>query len=220
MAINVVAYIGIESSDIILYLSRILAHLGKKVLIVDHSDASSIIDTVPRPEGIEIDQDIITYRQVDYTTANINDTMLEYYDDILISYGYQDMPQDINYCNRFVYVTDLYSHNYNRINEFQYELSKQSKTALLIKEAIELDISPEMVKEKIKPNISKDNITVLYRDERDYSNSILCHYQGVIRFKEISKQLKNYLLKEIYHLYPQMEPRILTNAYRRARKGD
>lgn len=223
MAINVVAYIGIENTDNILYLSRILVKLGKKVLIVDHTEPHAFMYSFPKPEGISYLQNFITYRKVDYTSMTVQKEVLEEYDDVLISYGFNaPLEEDIELCNRYIYVTDLYSYNHERIQSLStrhLEL-EQSHTALLIKEAAEIKISPDRILEKMYQNIPVKNISVLYRDEKDYSNSLSCHYNGVVRFKDISKQLKNHLLQEVINLHPEIEYKIIQNAYRQARKGD
>ena len=77
-----------------------------------------------------------------------------------------------------------------------------------------------MVVEKVGKYIALKDISVLYRDEKDYSNCLLCHYNGVFRFTNISKQLKNYLMEEVGILHPEIIEGQRRTAYHYARRGE
>ena len=69
--------------------------------------------------------------------------MEEAYDDILIAYGFKIPVLELALCNRFVYVTDLFQYNLEQIINLSYDnkLMGDTKTALLIKDMIEIKIS-------------------------------------------------------------------------------
>ena len=67
MGNNTVAYVGLDNFDIILYISRVLMKLGKKVLLVDHSETMAIKYCIPQPKGLNCQRDIITYQGIDFT---------------------------------------------------------------------------------------------------------------------------------------------------------
>lgn len=222
MASNIVAYIGIDNFDNILYLSRILTKLGKKVLIIDHSESLSIKYSIPQPEGVNCNREIITYRQVDFTMATLTREIVDLYDDILISYGFLVPEDDISYCNLVVYVTDLYQFNQERLvsQSDLYHLTENARKVLLIKVMIDIKISSEHITEQVREQLQLESVSVLYRDEQDYSNGLICHYNGVFRFTDISKKLKKYLMVEVSQLHKDINKEQLRTAYRRARRGD
>ena len=71
MASNIVAYIGIDNFDNIIYLSRILTNLEKKVLIIDQTEALTLKYSIPQPIGVDSNLNIITYRHMDFTTMTL-----------------------------------------------------------------------------------------------------------------------------------------------------
>ncbi|NLP34431.1 MAG: hypothetical protein GX359_04450 [Clostridiales bacterium] len=221
MASNIVAYIGIDNFDNILYLARILSKLGKKVLVIDNSDSMSVLYSIPQPKGMNSLEEIITYRQVDFTRQEINQEMKEEYDDILIFYGFLEKEKDISECNRIVFVTDQYRYNYSRIPDMTCEKGDQCQIEqdLLIKDVAPMKITPEIIVERIGIPIRKENVSVLYHDERDYTNSLVCHYNGSFGLKGISKQRKAYLLEEVKKLHPDIDIHLSRTAFRRMRKG-
>lgn len=221
MANNIVAYIGVDNFDNILYLSHFLTKLGKKVLLVDHSESMSVQYSIPQPKVVNCREEIITYRHVDFTMQEINQMMKDAYDDILIFCGFHKEEKDIALCNRVVFVTDLYRYNYRRIPDLSCvnEVRSKIEQDLLIKDVAPIKITPEIIIERLGMPILKENVSVLYHDERDYANSLVCHYNGSFRCKGISKQRKEYLLEEVKKLHPEISFNHIRTAMRRARKG-
>jgi hypothetical protein len=222
MANNIIAYIGIDNFDNIIYLSRILMKLGKKVLIVDHSETRSLTFTIPQPEGVSCEQNIVTYQRVDFTAMTITKDMVAAYDDILIAFGFMEPMPDIEFCNRIVLVTNLYRFNYEKKLNFHYYYNSKEDTmkSLLVKDVVVSKITADIIVERMNMQVSEDNISVLYLDERDYLNGLICHYNGAFRFHDISKQHKNYLIEEAGKLYPEIDCNLRKAACRQAGRGD
>jgi hypothetical protein len=219
MASNVVAYIGYDSFDIILYLSRILQKLNRKVLIVDHSETSSLRYSIPEINGIDPKQNVVSYRQVDFTLMDVNEKLCDYYDDILIDCGYGQPKTNAQMLTRIVYVTDMYSYNSKRISNIRAYDDLNINTALLIREATDVKISTKSIAEETKKQIPPERISILYRDDRDYENSIKCHYNQNFYFLKTSTMLKAYLLNEIQVLCSHLPEKQIRMAYDKARKG-
>jgi len=222
MASNIIAYVGIDNFENMMYLSRILLKLGKRVLVVDHSETQSLTYSIPQPIGVCCEKEIVTCRQVDFTTRAIDQELTENYDDILIAYGFTEPLQDISICSRLVWVTNFYRYNFERRVSLTYSdgMMHDATKSLLIKDAFEIKITPEMVAERMDVQIPSENVYVLYRDEKDYLNGLICHYNGAFRFMDISKQLKRYLMEEARILHPEIDINQRKTAYRRAKKGE
>ncbi|NLK75111.1 MAG: hypothetical protein GX288_07480 [Clostridiales bacterium] len=219
MANNIVAYVGHNHFDILIYLSRILLKLDKKVLVIDHSEDRSVLSFVPKPVGIDLDNEIITYLQVDFTAMKLNANILGDYDDILISLGFNQVYDDLTFCNRLVLVTDLYRFNHDRLRLF---LEKYHRPAvpitLLLRNNMDTTLSLERIINYIDISIDKNEVFIIYRNDLDYINSLLCHYNSSYNFIRISRQLQKYLKAEIFHLYPQIKKSDIDTAYRIAKK--
>lgn len=221
LANNIVAYIGIDNFDHILYLSRILSHLGKKVLLIDHSDTLSLKYSIPMPDGLDCSSDMVDYKHVEFTTSEISEEIKEKYDDIIIFCGFNPREEDINSCNRVVFVTDQYRYNYDRVSSLYPNDSNvsQIEPELLVKEATTSKITANVITDHMGITFSPNNISVLYFDEQDYNNSLICHFNQSFQFKKISKQLQDYLIREVSRFYPESSIKDIISSYKRARKG-
>lgn len=220
MANNIVAYIGWESFDIILYLSRILLKLGHRVLLIDNSKERTLADCMPCVLGIDTASNCITYRGVDFTTSHLNQELEFQYDDIFIHCG-MSMPQ----CNgsnftRLIITTNLLPSITNEIVRIGCFKEYENKLSLLIRDVIDTHLSAEDIRTRIGKYISENLIFMLYRDDSDYLAGLLCQVSQICRFHDISRPLKSYLLKEVQELSPQATIKQIKKAYRLARKGE
>lgn len=217
MANNITAYVGLEYFDHVLYTARILRALGMKVLLIDHSESQALQSLIPQPSGINCLENIITYKELDFTSAPVNENICEQYDDILITYGLKKPKKDIEFCNRVVFITDLYRYHHIRIGEYirQYGLDQIINRELLIMDAVDIKITTEIIEERMGLTFDEGRIRILFRDERDYYNSILNHANGSFYVTGFSKQLKTLLLQVTGELYPMFNNKQLTAACRR-----
>lgn len=219
MANNIVAFIGHNHFDILIYLSRILLKLDKKVLVIDHSEEKSILSFVPKPLGIDADSEVITYLQVDFTSMIFNESMLDDYDDILISMGYNMIYDSLDFSNHWVLVTDLFGFNHDRLGYYleKYYIKAEPIT-LLIRNYMDTTLSLDRILKNINISIDKNKVFFIHRNDLDYINSLLCHYNSSFSFMKISKGLQKYLKELISHLYPDIKQSAIDGAYKIARK--
>lgn len=220
MANNIVAYVGCESFDIILYISRILQKLGHKVLVVEHSETKALMYSIPQISGVDTERSCITYRRVDFTSKEIDLDVAEAYDDILIDCGFSCPKMDLSLLTKIVYVTDMFEYNMNHIGRLDYYDGCRAVTALLIRNAANTKITTKYIITKINKNVLAGMVSVLYRDDADYENSLLCHYNQVFGFAHISWTMKNYLLEEAKILCADSTDKQIKTAYLKARKGE
>lgn len=220
MANNIIAYIGYDSFDIILYLSRILHKLGRKVLVVDYSESEALKTSIPQIPDIDTNSDIMTYRRVDFTAKIIDKQLIDQYDDVLIDCGYKEPKLNLSFITRVVYVTNMFSFNVVRLKNVTYYDDLQISKALLIREALETKLSTDNMKGLLNKNISDDNISILYLDDKDYENSVVCQYNQTFRLIKITSMLKTYLLNEVKILCEQATEKEIKKAFANARKGE
>ena len=214
MANNVIAYYGIENYDLIIYLSKILSNLNKKVIVLDHSEARGLFYTIPLPKGIDVVKEPITFRHVDFSVMPLTDKILEQYDDVLVSYGF-NMPENMVF-SKAVYVTDLYLHNIVRVNKILTDICMNS---LLVRNIVDVKYDTDMIMEHTGFKIDKSEIDFIAHDENDVANAIMCQHNKSFRFMNISGDVKKYLIKEVRKLYPNIDNKRINAAYLEARKG-
>ena len=219
LASNVIAYVGISNFDGIIYLSRILQKLGRKVLMVDNTESGVLRSTIPQLGDVDSEKTIITYRRVDFTSMVLDQNILDSYDDVLLEMGTHEPLMCLALITKVVYVTDMFEFNRKRIEEIKYYDNLEAQKSLIIKNAIDMKITVDTVVEKLKKNIKQEEVAVLYLDERDYTNSLICNYSKVPRFDKISDIQKNYYLGEVKVLVSDASKKQVKDAYHKAKKG-
>lgn len=219
MANNIVAYVGLESFDTILYLSRIMQRLGRKVLVVDNSDTLSLTYSVPQISDINTNQTIISNRRVDFTNMSVSEELAAEYDDILIDCGMKEPITTINLLTRIVYVTDLFDYNIRRLAGISQYYNSSCDKELLIRNAVFIKISPEQISQKISKVILPDRLQVLYRDELDYESALNCHINQVFAIN-VSRGYKKYLLNQVKIMCDTFTSKEIKEAFREAKNGD
>ncbi len=217
MANNIVAYIGVENFDYILYLARILSKLGRKVLILESSNSKALEYVFPSVNGINVNKEPITYRHLDYGKFPLTDNIIKAYDDILISYG---MNCEVSqYCTCVTIVSDPFLHNLDTTKNMISQLLCKDKT-VLIRNMISTNYGSKNISNELEGLIEKDKIDFVYLDESNLANAIRCVYEQSVVFVTINKELQSYLLKAAGRYYPNLKEKKLREAYKAARKGD
>lgn len=217
MGSKCIAFIGIDNFDIILYLSRILSKLDKKVLIADYSGTEALTTSIAKPVGVDCNKNVITYRKVDFTKLPITDDMYNAYDCILATYGFNNPGEEIKYFNHVIYVTNLFLHNLVKIEQLEsYEVADIS---LLVRDVAGVKISPNDIATALKKNIDVEAVSYLHLDETDFTNAIACQHNQSASFIKISRAMKNYLLNLTYKFYPDISKEEIKEAYKKARRG-
>ncbi|MDF2842242.1 MAG: hypothetical protein K0R00_668 [Herbinix sp.] len=217
MANNIVAYIGIENFDYILYLARILSKLDRKVLILESSNSKAFEYVFPSVNGINVNKEPVTYRHLDYGKFPLTDDIINVYDDILISYG---MNGDVSeYCTRVTIVSDPFLHNLATTKNMISQLLCKDKT-VLIRNMISTNYGSKNISNELEGLIEKDKIDFVYLDESNLANAIRCVSEQSVVFVAINKELQSYLLKVAGMHYPDLKEKKLREAYKAARKGD
>ncbi len=212
---NVAGFLGIETYDIILYVSILLLNLKQKVLLIDNSETEALTYCVPIPESLNPKVNKINFRNIDFMKdRNVSDFIREY-DYILIDFGFKTMHKDISNCSQIFLVTDKQQHNISRIQNIKLI---QADTYLIIKDMIRKDNITYLL-ENLKEN--KINIKMyyaLYYDDADKENMIALQYSNDIKFKNLSAQLK-YLLNQLISETFKFNRSEVGQAYKKAKRG-
>lgn len=218
MASNVIAYIGNDSFDIILYLSRILQKLGRRVLIVDYNEKSALTYSIPGVNGIDVYTEINTYMNVDFTRRALNAALIAEYDDVLIDCGFGEPIYDVRILTKAIYVSDMFRYTLEKLKHNSYYDKLPIKKELLIREAADINVTAASMTAILNKEIIKPEI--LFHDDIDYQNALICHYNQTVSFRNISVKLKEYLFKELTDMVTKTSYKQLKAAYNRAKRGD
>lgn len=218
---NVVVYAGIEVFDIVIYLGKILSKLGRKVLIIDHSETQLLSNSIPRPEEISCNEHIIHYNDVDYTCLPLDEEMIEKYDDILITKGFNEPDEGINRCTRLSYVTDLYKHKSWSLGKLGYNnfIGEDIQRDLLIKSRYDVSIEENVLAKIIDQKIDQKDIRIFLYDDKDERKRLISHHNKTFNLKGITRQMKKHLTSEASKYLAQVEKDQLKKAIKALRAG-
>lgn len=220
MANNIVGFMGIENYEIIMYVSRILNNLGKKVLMVDYSETGSLAACVPVPVGLNAKDDIIDFRRTDFTMKIISSDILNEYDDILINFGFNVSDDILDACNHLVFITDQQKQNIENIAALPKVEINDTRKQMVIKDSVESKINQAYILKELKNVVFDDNVYVLDQDENNTISKLLVQYDVKFGFRKVSKALKNYLKDTVKSLYTELSDKELNRAYKLAEGGN
>lgn len=224
---KVVGFLGIDKYEYVLYLSRVLYHLGKKVIMVDYSETGALAASIPCPEGLK--NSVIEYRGVMFsdgmdtneTKDNGNDKaefQKNDFDCVLIDFGLRVGNEKLKFCDRIICVTDQQIHNIKRlavVGDLQ-----GVKKSLVIKDVVGSRVNPSyIICEFEQRNLKAEQIYIVNQDEIDTRCRINSQYDGVFHFRKLSMQTKTVIWGLIYEMYPNAEKKALNDAFKKAEKG-
>ncbi|HEX3028802.1 MAG TPA: hypothetical protein VHT34_05775, partial [Clostridia bacterium] len=214
-----VGFVGADSIDVILYLTRIFANLKYKTSIIDASDEQLLRYSVPEESSEEL-----TYRSVDvYFDKNTSDKLecVDYdkYDAVIINYGFNHkLKEDMKQCNSLIVLTD-----FDRVH------------VLKLKETLDkLDVMPIV---KIYRNVLKTKISSKYIDtilnikkfkiEKEYlipfssddqKVRLISQYDDIFAFSDISDKLFSFMI-ELVETHMSFDNKTFSKALKKAEKG-
>jgi hypothetical protein len=218
MGDNVIGFIGSEKYELILYLSRILYHLNKKVLLVDYSESKALYQCIPIPDLLHKEKNGIDYRGVDFIQGQYySNNLRKNYDVILMDFDFGSQDEIILQCNKLFFVTDLQLHNVNRLNPIHYIHIKEKY--LVIKDVFQCKIKPEYILGQFDEVIQKENVYILYLDTLDLKYKLQCQYNSIFQFNKLSAPAKYFLNEVIKMMDGNIGNKQLKYAFQKAERG-
>ena len=217
-----IGFVGTDKHDLILYLARILHHLGKKVLIFDGSETGALTACVPCPDGLE--NSIIEYRGLNFANirryhGSLNEELLNLGTEIILAdYGYEMNEKDAGSVNHMIYVTDQQKHNIERL--LPVATYKCESKYLIVRDTVGYKIGPESIKVELGLyDIPEGRTFSIFHDEVDAKYKLKCQYEIIFSFKKLSMTAKNALKGLIKEVFPDTDNKALALAFRKAEKG-
>ncbi len=219
MGDRLIGFLGSDKYEIILYLSRILYHLGKKVLLVDYAETEALYQSIPIPESLKEENNYIHYSGIDFIQGKYyKRNKKEKYDYILIDFGYDTENIILSQCEKVLFITDLQLHNIKRIKNISY--NGNGEKYLIIKDVFPCKIKPEYIQEQLSNlMIEEQQVYILYQDPIDMKYRIQSQYDLNFSFPKLSKPAKSFLQDLIIKLNVNINKKELKNAYHMAERG-
>ncbi|HKL80685.1 MAG TPA: hypothetical protein VJ888_09665 [Mobilitalea sp.] len=227
---RVIGFLGVDKYDFILYLSRILYAMGKKILLVDYSENYALSCCIPHPEALR--KDILEYRGIYYMNGAgsgenyslINDTIEihnQQYDYILVDYGFDFNSIGLNNCDAIICVTDQQLHNLRQFSLNNREDNiKGILTALIIRDVGDCKTKYRyLIDEMGLDQIAVTQTFITYQDDLDVRYRLNCQYDGVVRLHRLSKYMKAVLKGIVELIVPEVDRKTVNKAFIRAAKG-
>lgn len=212
-------FCGIEIPDVILYLSRILYKLGKRVLICDYSPEGELEYYIPFHNEINPLTECVDYRGVDYTRQFLEEEWKKKYDFLILNFGFGTV-QVSTVCHRMIYVSDWDKAHIKRLEKIPADRKNSQEKMILIRDMIPGGIRMNGYFQELKKLLQTEELTRLKLKLPDLRAKMTAEYNDVFVFRFISRDLYNVLLKEIQKLCPNEEEKKLFAAIRSAEKGE
>lgn len=213
-----VAFIGTDKYEILLYLSRILYHLNKKVLLVDFSETKALTESIPIPNLLHESTTYLDYRGIDFIKGrNYSLDMEKNYDYILFDLGFRKEVLEVLSYDEILYVTDLQLHNAKRIGAIKGKRSNSRQ--IVIKDVLPCKVTPEYILEQIDESMNWKNIYIIDQDDLDTKLKLHSQYNQRFYFHKLSKSMKTFLIDIILEFDENLNKSQIQNAYKRAERG-
>jgi hypothetical protein len=224
---HIAGFVGVDKYEYIMYLSRVLYHLGKKVLLIDYSENGALSACIPK--NITLENFVLDYRGVYFInqctgygmysegTFDI-DQFTASYDCIIVDFGFASCLTDSIRCDELIFITDQQAHNIRRINSI---IHNGAKKFLIIKDIISRRVSVRYIIDELSPEENQyKQIYMAYLDDIDYSNKINCQYDLRFCFRKLSRQTKNIIKGLASEFYPELPKKLIDAAYKKAESGE
>lgn len=216
-----IGYAGLEAFDLILYISRTITKLNKRVLIIDIADTEALTKAMKHGMNLDSRQEIINYRDINYTRRIPSEKEFEAFERgvVIINFGayyYPDFPYDFHSIH---VVVNTIPHQMDEINTLLQKIAlHETKINLLVRDIITID-DVDRVKQSLElPNQLMD-ISYLYLDINDYESAVQCQVTQIVRFHRITKGMEKYILKQVKNIFPKLKETIIKKAIKLAKKG-
>lgn len=208
-----IGFYGIEAFDIIQYLSRVMKHLGKKVLLVDQSAEKALMHSVSMPAEF---MDKADYRGIGF----LNDWLKEELnraDIVLVDMG--KTGNRIKECDTVYFVTDYELHNIHRIKNIRLrETNLPDKQYLIIRDLTNTR-KVSYVKEQCGFEDRGDFIYYIADDLMNYRLRLKCQYNNVFYFHKLSPDFKDMMFHICMDSIEGITKKELKTAYHKAERG-
>ena len=185
-----IGFIGMDSTDIVVYLARMINATGKKVSIVDCSIHKSLMRTVALPEELVkgngyYKEILILSGETDNHVDLKAQDMVFYYFESNINHAH------IVQCTDFVFVSDMVLSHAQLFKElFVGDIPK----VMLIHNAVSVKYSEKYLITQTGQEFQKEDILVIPYEERDFRSKCYLCIDKMHKLTKLSSDMKSVIL--------------------------
>lgn len=208
---KVIGFMGIDKHDLMLFLAKLLAKSGKKILLVDNSETQALHCSISYPKGLDPHKEAVEYGSFEFL-CRVSLGSLDYsteYDFVLIDFGFCTNHPDVAQCDVIEFVADMKRHNLLRLRNPSFTSllagsgDGDSPTVYLIfRDWVDCKIKKTYLAEIMKGFcVPEENQYLFYLDVDDYTLQLLSQYDTIYQFRRVSVAVKTYLIDTLVKVF-------------------
>lgn len=191
--IRLSGFVGIESYDLIWYLTKVARTMGKQVLLVDNSTDYSLAFSIPglmeAPIGTLFDYNGVSAVVCDNSFQSVWEDQFDY---IFVYFG-KNTSRFADECDEIFLVTDYQKHNIEFIKNVQ--LQEDQFAFLVIRDRISSKITPGYVQYEMSNRRFQSSEVILIEDTlEDLENKVLLQHNAVKKLKRFSQSIQEFII--------------------------
>ncbi|WP_312369802.1 hypothetical protein [Lachnoclostridium sp.] len=225
-----IAFVGNETSDIMLYLAITLKQQKRRVLILDEMRR----ETIPcfLEDGYATDQykyedvkkSIEQHREIDYLfgyklssfDSSCFEKLKEEYDDIFLRVEREYDETWVSHCKSMLFLSDLQK---DSVEYLKIISEIRQPDIILLRNIINCKIKPKYVLRQLRKKEKQTKIILVPYRKKDRRYQIENQYNHMVRFNKLSSKLRRGILEILYFLVPELEKKEIKKAFEVAGKG-
>lgn len=216
-----IGFIGKKIDDIMLYFSRVLVKLDKKVAIVDASFQQNLKYAIPQ---INENLEVITYRNTDvyvncYTPEVFAKVDFSKYEFVFINFGLNKyLLNEFFDCHEKFVLTDMENHSIYKLKEFLSNFNKQIEMIRVYRDVIDCKISKKYLDNLLDvATIKYSKEYGLYLSENEMLCRIESQYNDIFKFNKLPKDFKAMIMEVLISF--GFDKKLVIKALKAAERG-
>jgi len=186
-----IGFAGEESVDIVLYVARMFAAMGKKVAIIDATSTMTVSRAIALPKSLSEESGF--YKDV----LVLNDALDNRKDiknqDILFYYFEKNVThEEISQCRYLIYTTDMAIFHAEYLKQVQG--IKDRSEYLIVKNYVPLKYDVQFIASQTDKEFMEENILPIYYDEKDVRSLCMLFTDKKHRLTMLSRQMREIVL--------------------------
>lgn len=225
-----IAFVGNEVSDIMLYLARTLKQRNRRVLILDETRHESIPSFAEKENIVEkyqfedIKNRIEQHREIDYLLGckfstfetNCLDKLKVEYDNIFLRVVRDYDEIWISHCELMIFLSDIQK---DSIDYLKMISEIKQPDIIVLRNIISCKIKPNYVLRQLRKKEKETKIILIPYQNKDRRYQIENQYNHRVRFTKLSSKLRRGILEILYYLVPENDKKEIKKAFEVAGKG-
>lgn len=214
---QLVSVMGLQTCDIVYYITRILNAAGKRVLVADNSEGHELFQCIRKPDN----ENMVQTGEIYYiTNIAYSEEFFAQYDFVIIYHGMQFDKEMNTQSDYRILQSDYKPYTTSQIREQLCEQDENLNYHLLFRDKAFSKISEKMLLTEI--GLPEKDVADTYEIpylEQDYMCYIGLLRNGSVNLKSLSSDMKAYLKEVMMELLTVVKPSHYNQIFKRALSG-